>query len=298
VRSVAGLAFAALLAASCSTDPGSGAQPDQAVEPSVGRSPSESSRPTEPTISASPSGARTPTEPAYSTWELGASPLPLRPDGYGARRPTPPSLRERRYPTVDLLPPPTGERFESSIGPVTPQLRERMGTSWSPPSPVGLDDLRYLTVSFRGYDGAAHTGELVVAASAAEDVVSVFEALYAAGFPIEEMRLPGTADIEAHPTGDGNNTVGLVCRASIGQTQWSAHAYGLAIDVNPFVNPYLRDGLVLPELAGSYLDRSWRRPGMVLDGDLVVREFARIGWSWGGDWTSLKDYQHFTALDR
>jgi hypothetical protein len=231
-------------------------------------------------------------------WELGAHPLPLRGDGYGKVRPTPRSLRVRRYPTVDLLPPPAGERFESSIGQVTPQLRERMGTSWSPQCPVGLDELRYLTLSFRGYDGAAHTGELVVAASAAEDVVSVFEALYAADFPIEEMRLPGTADIEAHPTGDGNNTVGLVCRASIGQTQWSAHAYGLAIDVNPFVNPYFRDGLVLPELAGSYLDRSWRRPGMVLDGDLVVREFARIGWSWGGDWTSLKDYQHFTALDR
>ncbi|MDT7785118.1 MAG: hypothetical protein QOF58_3537 [Pseudonocardiales bacterium] len=64
------------------------------------------------------------------------------------------------------------------------------------------------------------------------------------------------------------------------------------------MNPYVRDDLVLPELAGSYLDRSRRRPGMVYDGDLAVREFARIGWSWGGDWTSLKDYQHFSALDR
>ncbi|MDQ4054916.1 MAG: M15 family metallopeptidase [Actinomycetota bacterium] len=237
-------------------------------------------------------------EPSYSTWELGAHPLPLRPDGFGVVRPTPPTLRDRRYPTVDLLPPPAGEEFASTIGRITPALRQRMGTSWSPQCPVGLDGLRYLTVSFRGFDGAAHTGELVVAAAAAEDVVSVFRALYAADFPIEEMRLPGTADLEAPPTGDGNDTVGLVCRPSIGQTQWSAHAYGLAIDLNPFMNPYLRGDLVLPELAGSYLDRSWHRPGMIFGDDLVVRAFARIGWSWGGDWTSLKDYQHFTALDR
>ncbi len=237
-------------------------------------------------------------DPAYSTWELGARPLALRPDGFGEALPTPRTLRDRRYPTIDLLPPPEGERFGSTIGPITPAIRERMGTTWAPSCPVGLDDLRYLTVSFRGYDGAAHTGEIVVAAAEAHGVVSVFRALYAGDYPIEEMRLPGTADVEAHPTGDGNDTVGFVCRPSIGQAQWSAHAYGLAIDLNPFVNPYVREGLVLPELAGSYLDRSWRRPGMVFDGDLAVAQFARIGWSWGGDWTSLKDYQHFSALDR
>jgi hypothetical protein len=280
------VALAASLAASCTTDPRSPDVPQDAATRS-------SATPTpEPSPSPIPDG------PAYSTWELGAHPLPLRPDGFGVVRPTPKTLRVRRYPTVDLLPPPAGERFEFTIGPIMPGLRRRMGATWSPACPVDLDGLRYLTVSFRGYDGAAHTGELVVAATEAEPVVSVFRALYAADFPIEEMRLPGTADLEAHPTGDGNDTVGLVCRPSIGQTQWSAHAYGLAIDLNPFMNPYLRGDLVLPELAGSYLRRSWRRPGMIFDDDLVVREFARIGWSWGGDWTSLKDYQHFSALDR
>ncbi len=235
---------------------------------------------------------------AYSTWELGSRHLPLRPDGFGEVMPTPPALRERRYPTADVLPLPAGNEFESTVGPVSQQVRKRMGTTWTPACPVGLGELRYLTVSFRGYDGEPHTGEIVVAASEAEGVVSVFKALYAADFPIEEMRLPGTADLEAHPTGDGNDTVGLLCRPSTGLSQWSAHAYGLAIDLNPFVNPYRRGDLVLPELASSYLDRTWLRPGMVVDGDLAVREFARIGWSWGGDWTSLKDYQHFTALDR
>jgi hypothetical protein len=204
----------------------------------------------------------------------------------------------RRLPTTDLLPPPADGRFHSSVGPITPAIRERMGETWSPACPVGLADLSYLTVTFRGFDGDAHTGELVVASSVADDVVSVFRTLFAAAFPIEEMRLPTTADMEAHPTGDGNDTAALVCRATRGETTWSAHAYGLAIDLNPFMNPYHKGDVVLPELASAYLDRGWVRPGMVEPGSVAVRAFARIGWSWGGDWSSLKDYQHFTATGR
>jgi hypothetical protein len=243
-------------------------------------------------------GPAHPEGPRFSDWKVGARPLPLRPDGLGVMRPTPKALRERLLPTTDLLPPPANDRFHATIGPITPAIRQRMGKTWSPGCPVGLAGLRYLTVSFRGFDGLAHTGELVVAASEASDVVSVFRALFEAEFPIEEMRLPTTADVDAHPTGDGNNTAALVCRATTGGTSWSAHAYGLAIDVNPFINPYEKGDVVLPELASSYLDRSWRRPGMIQPDSLVVREFARIGWSWGGAWTSLKDYQHFSTSGR
>ena len=250
------------------------------------------------TPSAEPSRSAAAPGPSYSDWELGAEPLPLRPDGLGVMRATPQELEERRFPTRDLLPPPADGRFHSSIGPVTPAIRQRMGRTWSPACPVGLAELRYLTVSFRGFDGDAHTGELVVAATEASDVVSVFAALFAADFPIEEMRLPTTADLDAHPTGDGNNTAGLVCRATTGGSSWSAHAYGLALDINPFNNPYQRGDVVLPELASSYLDRSWQRPGMIQPDSVAVREFARIGWSWGGAWSSLKDYQHFTATGR
>lgn len=260
---------------------------------------SEKDRPRHrPTDQQSPTKRPADRASSYSDWDLGAHPLPLRPDGFGVMGPTPPALVERRFATVDLLPPPEDGRFHSTVGPVTDEIRRRMGKTWSPACPVGLDDLRYLTVSFRGFDGRAHTGELVVAASEAADVVSVFDALFAAAFPIEEMRLPTTADVDAHPTGDGNNTAGLVCRATRGGGSWSAHAYGLAIDVNPFNNPYQNGDVVLPELASSYLDRSWHRPGMVQPGSVAVREFARIGWSWGGAWSSLKDYQHFTATGR
>ncbi|MEO9325819.1 M15 family metallopeptidase [Nocardioides sp. C4-1] len=245
----------------------------------------------------SPTTPPSPDVPAYSTWPLGERVLPLRPDGYGEVRPTPPTLRERRYPTADVLPPPPGGRWTSSITAVTPDLAARL--AWQPGCPVALSDLRYLTVAFRGFDGAAHTGELVVAASEAEDVVSVFRSLFEAGFPIEEMRLTAPSELDLPPTGDGNNTSAYVCRPTTGQTSgWSAHAYGLAIDVNPFQNPYEKDDLVLPELAGSYLDRARERPGMLQPDGLVVREFARIGWSWGGAWRTLLDYQHVSETGR
>jgi D-alanyl-D-alanine carboxypeptidase len=228
-------------------------------------------------------------------WRVGARPLPLRPDGFGQVLPTPAALRTRRLPTVDRLPPPPGGRFRSAIRPIGPAVRARMGATWKPGCPVGLADLRDVTVSFRGFDGRPHTGELVVHRRVAAEVVSVFARLYRARFPIEEMRLVTTADLEAHPTGDGNNTAAFVCRAARKQARWSAHAYGLAVDVDPFQNPYRRGDLVLPELASSYLDRARARPGMIRQGDVVTAAFAAIGWTWGGTWQSPKDLMHFSA---
>jgi hypothetical protein len=251
-----------------------------------------------PAVSSSPAPAPATLSPSDLTpiprWKVGASPLPLRPDGFGQVITTPPILRDRRLPTTDRLAPPAGGRFAASIGPVTAAIRQRMGESWSPSCPVPLRRLRYVTVSFRGFDGKPHTGELVVAAGVAGDVVSAFRRLYALRFPIEEMRLPTTADLRAKPTGDGNNTAAYVCRAARGQKRFSAHAYGTAIDVNPFQNPEVRRDLVLPELASAYTSRSWRRPGMFLPGSPQVAAFSSIGWVWGGTWKTLKDPMHFS----
>ena len=211
---------------------------------------------------------------------------------------TPEVLRDRRLPTRSLLPPPAGERFTSTIGPVTPELRHRMGESWSAACPVALADLRYVTVAFRGFDGLAHTGELVLAAHVAPDVVGVFRELFDAGFPIEEMRLVTTADHHAPKTGDGNSTAAYNCRSIRGGGRWSEHALGTAVDINPFHNPMVKRGIVTPEKATSYVDRSDVRPGMIVDPDVVVRAFAAIGWQWGGHWTSHQDWMHFSVNGR
>src|SRR5204862_8152711 len=141
-------------------------------------------------------------------------------------------------------------------------------------------------------------GELVVHRRVAQDIVRVFARLYASRFPIEEMRLTTAADIAAPPTGDGNNTAAFLCRGALGQQdrhrRWSSHAYGVAIDINPFQNPYRYGSLLLPELAFAYTDRKWRRPGMIQAGDVVTHSFADIGWAWGGTWTSRLDYMDFS----
>ena len=239
-----------------------------------------------------------PDPPHLTQWPVGQRTLPTRPDGFGVVRRTPPALRERRMATTDALPPPPDARWRSSVTRITPAVRARMGTSWEPGCPVRLRDLRYVQVVFHGFDGRPHTGELIIQKDHARNVAGVFRRLYRARFPIEEMRLPTSTEPDPTPSGDGNGTGAMVCRATTKGSSYSAHAYGLAIDLNPFQNPYLNDGLVIPERARSYLDRSWHRPGMIRPGGLVVRAFARIGWSWGGSWRTLKDYQHFSATGR
>jgi D-alanyl-D-alanine carboxypeptidase len=293
--------LAAALLAACS---GSAHPEPSASGPPVGEATSSSASDAggypQPPVTRSPT-TRSPTaqppatQPPATVWRVGAKPLPLRPDGFGKVLPTPALLRDRRLPTTDRLPPPPGGRFRSTVAPIGAAVRARMGETWQPGCPVGLGDLRYVTVSFRGFDGRGHTGELVVNRRVAAQVVSVFASLYRARFPIEEMRLVTTADLHAHPTGDGNNTAAFVCRAARGQTRWSAHAYGLAVDVDPFQNPYRRRDLVLPELASAYLDRADRRPGMILPGGPVTAAFAAVGWTWGGTWRSPSDLMHFSA---
>ncbi len=171
-------------------------------------------------------------------------------------------------------------------------------STWNESCPVEPDELAYLTMTFWGFDDRAHTGEMIVHADVGDDVIAVFERLFAARFPIEEMRVVTMAELGAPPTGDGNNTTAFVCRPVTGGSRFSEHAFGLAIDLNPFHNPYQKGEIVLPELATSYLERSDDRAGIVTENSVAVSAFDDIGWGWGGRWNSLKDYQHFSRNDR
>jgi hypothetical protein len=229
---------------------------------------------------------------AAPTW-LGTRTLPVGSNGFAAAQDTPPELRNRSIITVDDLPPPADGAFHSVIQAVPPSVLAR--STWNSGCPVAVTDLRYVTVSFRGFDGLAHTGELLVNARAASAMVKVFAKLFAEGYPIERMWVTSAAELNAPPTGDGNTTAAFACRPVRGQKAWSQHAYGLAVDVNPFQNPYHRGNVVLPELATSYLERGDVRAGMIRPDGPVVRAFASVGWPWGGEYRSLKDYMHFSA---
>ncbi len=246
----------------------------------------------QPTTSDSPS-TTTPRPP----W-LGRRTVPTDATGIGQAVETPAELSDRRFATIDTLPPPPDDEFLATVENLAEVPEALARSTWVEGCPVPPDELAYLTVSFHGFDGWNHTGELIVHSSVADDIVSVFAKLHQARFPIEELRIVTPADLDGPPTGDGNNSGGFVCRPVTGGTAFSEHAKGLAVDLNPFHNPYVRGDRVLPEQATAYTDRTLDRPGMIQPDDVVVRAFAAIGWTWGGDWTSLSDYQHFSASGR
>jgi hypothetical protein len=272
------------------------------VGPPVASSTSQQAAPTTSTLVSTTTSAPTTTSTVAATttttnpyarpdW-LGTRLLPLRPDEFGEAQPTPVELQDRQLETLDLLAPPTDDEFHWTIDPIPPDVLAR--ASWVPECPVTLEELSYLTLTHYGFDQLFHTGEMIVNAAVAEDVVEVFRKLHEARFPIEQMRVITKEEIDAHPTGDWNDTTSFVCRPAVGSTSWSQHAYGTGIDINPFHNPYLKGDLVLPELASVYTDREDVRVGMIVAGDVATEAFAEIGWGWGGNWSSLKDWMHFS----
>jgi len=125
-----------------------------------------------------------------------------------------------------------------------------------------------------------------------------YRALFKARFAIKRMQLVGVYGGDDDRSMAANNTSGFNCREAAGSSSWSEHAYGRAVDINPIQNPDVRDGRVSPPDGSRYLDRSRRARGVIRADDAVVRAFESIGWGWGGYWTSLKDYQHFSATGR
>jgi hypothetical protein len=180
---------------------------------------------------------------------------------------------------------------------VAPVSRAELGASWHPGCPVAPAQLRRVSVPYWGFDGRAHRGALVVNASVAIRVGSIFERLYSARFPIRRMTPIAAFGGSDDRSMAADNTSAFNCRYAVasGPKRWSVHAYGEAIDVNPVENPYLEGGRVLPPAGRRYLDRTTARPGMAVHGGPLVTAFAAAGWQWGGRWTASPDWQHFSA---
>ena len=197
--------------------------------------------------------------------------------------------------TVSRGAPALGGSFE---GIDASQAKGMSGVSWWPGCRVALRDLRLLTLSHWGFDGRPRTGLLVVHRDVAGELVAVFRDLYAARFPIRRM-----VPVDAYGGSDfrsieADNTSAFNCRYVDGTTRWSNHAYGTAIDVNPIENPYVSGGRTAHAASRPYVRRMPRRQGTAFEGGPLVRAFDRVGWGWGGRWTSPKDYQHFSANGR
>lgn len=164
------------------------------------------------------------------------------------------------------------------------------------------DDLVLLTVPYRDFDDQARTGQLIIARNAAADLADIFTEIFDSG----QFRIAGMAPVDAYGGNDGasmaaNNTSAFNCRLTTGRTRMSSHAYGTAIDINPVQNPYVRGQTTLPPAGNAFdepAERAAGHMGVIVAGDVVTTAFASRGWTWGGDWTSLKDYQHFSSDGR
>jgi hypothetical protein len=186
--------------------------------------------------------------------------------------------------------------FSSSVSTISATLATRMRYSWRAGCPVPRSDLRYLRMTYYGFDGLAHRGEMVVHRTAAPKIISVFRRAYNARFPIYRMRLVDDYGGSDDASMAANNTSAFNCRRTSGGTAWSQHSYGRAVDINPVQNPYVSGGVVEPPAGKAYVTRWPLRKGMVT---WTVRDaFADIGWYWGGAWRYSKDYQHFSSNNR
>ena len=182
--------------------------------------------------------------------------------------------------------------FTATVSRVT---RAELGASWHAGCPVAPTRLRRVRLMYRGFDGEAHMGALVVNEDTVPDVMRIFAHLYAGRFQIHRMRTIDAYDGSDDRSMAADNTSSFNCRKAVapGPPRWSAHAYGLAIDVNPVENPYLEGGRVLPPAGRRFLDRTHARRGTAVAGGLLVRSFEAAGWEWGGRWPGSPDYQHF-----
>ena len=175
--------------------------------------------------------------------------------------------------------------------------RMKKGNTWKASTPPSLRaELRYLRMSYRDAEGVPQVGEMVVNRRIADRVLRIFRKLYEADYRIERMRLLDDYNGDDEAAMQDNNTSCFNFRYIARSKKISKHGYGLAIDLNPLYNPYVKGSYVQPAAGKPFAFNRDRRkdiPYKIDRNDLACRLFLAEGFRWGGDWRSLKDYQHF-----
>ena len=183
--------------------------------------------------------------------------------------------------------------------PISNEIFKRIsGISYPVDCSVPLDDLRYLSLLYNDFNGDTQTGEMICNKTIAEDLLEIFYELYQNGYQIESIKLIDEYNGDDTASMLANNTSCFNYRVVEGTTRLSNHAKGLAIDLNPFYNPYItynKDGSIniSPEGSEAFADRSSSFPYKIDENDLAYKLFKEHGFTWGGNWNSVKDYQHF-----
>ena len=175
------------------------------------------------------------------------------------------------------------------------------GKSYKDNCTVPYEDLRYVHILHKDFEGNTKEGELVVNRLIAEDILEIFRELYNQSYPIEKVKLVDEYNADDEASMSDNNSSAFNFRFISYTTTISKHGLGLAIDINTLYNPYVKtvNGAlnIEPANATEYVDRDKEFEHKIDHNDLCYRLFTEHGFEWGGDWNSAKDYQHFEVSD-
>lgn len=152
-----------------------------------------------------------------------------------------------------------------------------------------LKQLELVNVQYYSFDAKLHQGQLLVNKKVKKDVQEIFDIIKATKFPIDKVIPIVKYNWDDENSMMDNNTSAFNYRNVKGTKIKSYHSYGLAIDINPLQNPHFKGGKTYPKNANY----NPKNKGTFTNENLIVKEFKKRGWSWGGNWKSSKDYQHF-----
>ncbi len=191
--------------------------------------------------------------------------------------------------------------MQFTISPITDEIKKRIwNISYKADADLSLSELSYLKIPYFNFSSEVCIGELIVNSRIAQDTICVFKELFSIRYPIEKMVL-----IDAYGADDilsmtDNNSSAFNYRYIDSTTILSNHSKGLAVDINPLYNPYIKmvdnKERILPIEGSAYTDRTKDHPYYIKKNDACYNIFLKYGFTWGGDWTDSKDYQHFEHL--
>lgn len=190
----------------------------------------------------------------------------------------------------------TYQKLDSSL------VKRIQGKSYKKNAKISIQSLRYLQIRYVDFDGQTRDGEMIVNKKIAKKTLKVFYQLYRIRYPIAKMRLIDEYDADDEASMADNNTSAFNYRKVANSNKLSNHSMGLAIDINPRINPYITSYGIAPANSKVYRVRDESKcrgkykDYMIHKNDKVYKIFKRYGFSWGGDWKHSKDYQHFEAI--
>lgn len=253
----------------------------------------------ESSTTADPNAPETPDMPsAYNTSEESAA---------GSGVGTNPQTRQSDWEKEEMSMNPERTTYQDGFyyEPLSDEIKERITGISYPESgcTVPYEDLHYVGLLYVDFNGETQTGELICNKAIAQDMVEIFYELYLNDYRIERIRLIDEYGGDDTLSMEDNNTSCFNYRVVDGTDSLSKHALGCAIDINPFYNPYVvfnrptqGETYISPKGSEIYADRSRSFPYKIDENDLCYRLFTAHGFTWGGNWNSSKDYQHFQIV--